>query len=94
MAAIAAKGAPFQNLSGFVDGKFVECARPLSAERSVNAGPNHVDQGDVYSGYQKGHGATFLAVMLPIGILVMYGPYAGAIFRTQALHLGLIFCGD
>ncbi len=65
-AAISAKGAPLNNIIGFVDGTIRPICRP-----SVN-------QEEMYNGHKRKHCMKFQDLMLPNGIIAhLYGPYEG-----------------
>ena len=71
-AAVHAKGAPLENIWGFVDGTFRWFCRPSIGGYRGEA------QRAQYSGHARGHGNNHQGVETPDGILVeMHGPHAG-----------------
>eukprot|EP00697_Spironema_sp_BW2_P005503 gnl/Spiro4/17685_TR9416_c0_g1_i1.p1 gnl/Spiro4/17685_TR9416_c0_g1~~gnl/Spiro4/17685_TR9416_c0_g1_i1.p1 ORF type:complete len:345 (-),score=71.32 gnl/Spiro4/17685_TR9416_c0_g1_i1:44-1051(-) len=65
-AAVAAKGAPFDFVFGFIDGTTRDICRPVKFQESV------------YSGHHRTHCLKFQVVMLPNGIIAhLFGPLEG-----------------
>jgi hypothetical protein len=79
---LEALGAPFDNLIGFVDGKFVPTARP---------GGNgcvflNLHDFQTYSVLHRRHGYSYQDLVLPNGIALVWGPYVGSEADSQKLR--------
>lgn len=91
---------PLNGVIAYADGTFIETCRPSEE------GKAGLNQQDVWNGHHRAHGMNFLSLMLPIGIIVLYGPYEGRrhdsalLAASQALNklravrqrTGQIFC--
>ena len=65
-AAVHRRGAPLQNVFGFIDGTLRAMCRPSSNQRQV------------YNGHKREHGIKFQSVVTPNGLVAnMFGPFEG-----------------
>jgi hypothetical protein len=72
------RGAP-PHIWGFIDGTFVEVARPGDGQI--------FDQQEIYNGHKKGHGLMYQGVSTPDGLISsLLGPYEGRINDMNMLE--------
>jgi DDE superfamily endonuclease len=76
--AIHAKGSPYRNVFGFIDGTVYEICRPCG---------DYVWQRSVYNGHKKTHGLKFQGISSPDGIIqFLHGPYQGRLHDITILE--------
>ena len=76
--ALIAKGCPFSNVFGFIDGTLYRISRP--------SGQTHW-QRSVYSGHKKCHGLKWQGINSPDGIIqFLHGPFSGKAHDTAILE--------
>jgi len=65
-AAVHRRGAPLQNVFGFIDGTLRAMCRPTANQRHV------------FNGHKREHGIKFQSVVVPNGLVAnMFGPFEG-----------------
>ncbi|KAF0691137.1 Aste57867_17581 [Aphanomyces stellatus] len=85
-AAIAAKGAPLENVYGFIDGTKLQTCRISATGDGDNL------QKQIYSGHKRMHCLNFQAVSAPDGICIhFFGPVEGRRHDTTLLRHSRLF---